>query len=97
MHIAVIADKEDPKGNLFMSGSGRGPILIPELERFQAVSQSPPHRWNLLEHSIKTVEKLERLLCDGDECRSAVVQPIQAHLGKDIEEGVTRRSLLPRL
>ena len=61
--------------------------LLPEISGWQEYVQCPPHQFKLLEHSLKTVEKLEGML-------HTAAQQIPACLAEVLEEGVTRRALL---
>lgn len=68
--------------------------LIPELLDFASVTQGPPHRLNLLEHSLKTVEILDDVLQKNNETLISNKDKIIDYINYQVEEKVSRRSLL---
>jgi tRNA nucleotidyltransferase/poly(A) polymerase len=68
--------------------------LIPELEKMAFISQGPPHQYNLLEHSLKTVQYLRQRLDGPEGLVEGYDNQIETYFKEQIQEGVTRRSLL---
>lgn len=68
-------------------------VLLPEVVPMRGTPQPPPHRFPVLEHSLRTVEALDRLLGRLD-----VLEPfasaLAAHLGERLAHGVERRQVL---
>ena len=70
-------------------------LLFPELKLFQAVKQGPPHRHDLLEHSLKTVGLLANLIDAPDKAFKNCAAYLNNYLNEYLEEGViSRRALL---
>lgn len=69
-------------------------LLIPELEAFASVAQGHPHQYNLMEHSLKTIDWLEKLLSAPSDLLQGYEKQIESYFQRSIEEAVTRRSLL---
>ncbi|MGH7353901.1 MAG: HD domain-containing protein, partial [Candidatus Rokuibacteriota bacterium] len=63
--------------------------VLPEIEAMRGVGQPAPHRFDVLEHSLRAVEATDRLLP-----RLARLAPfgeeLDAHMGEELGGGVTR-------
>jgi tRNA nucleotidyltransferase/poly(A) polymerase len=69
--------------------------LIPELGQFPAIQQGPPHQYDLMQHSLKTVECLQFMIEHPERTGKKYAAAILEHLHEYIEDGViTRRALL---
>ena len=67
--------------------------LFPEIEAMRGTSQPRPHRFDVLEHSLRAVEGADRLL--GDLSRLGdVADDLRAHLEESVGGGVDRARLL---
>jgi putative nucleotidyltransferase with HDIG domain len=67
--------------------------LFPEIEAMRGTSQPRPHRFDVLEHSLRAVEGADRLL--GDLSRLGdVADDLRAHLEENVGGGVDRARLL---
>jgi putative nucleotidyltransferase with HDIG domain len=68
-------------------------VLFPEVEAMRATSQPEPHRFGVLEHSLRAVEGVDRLVATP-----AVVgteaEEIAAHLGEELGGGLDRTHVL---
>ncbi len=60
--------------------------LVPETRGWDEFEQCLPHRYSLLEHSLRTIEQLEKMMSSSG--------MIAEYFSEVLEEGVTRRSLL---
>jgi len=68
-------------------------VLLPEVGPMRRCPQGPPHRYDVLEHSLRAVEALELLLADLD--RVFPDQPdLRAGLAESPEPGIGRAALL---
>jgi poly(A) polymerase/tRNA nucleotidyltransferase (CCA-adding enzyme) len=67
--------------------------LFPEVEAMRRTRQPRPHRFDVLEHSLRAVEGADRLVADprglGD-----VAEELAAHLAEDVGAGIERARLL---
>ena len=68
--------------------------IVPEVKSLSSVEQSYPHRFNLHEHSLQTVRMLEQILGDETGVLKNHHARIEDYLGCEIEQGVSRKSLL---
>jgi len=67
--------------------------LFPEIEAMRRTSQPRPHRFDVLEHSLRAVEGADRLL--GDLSRLGdIADDLRAHLEENVGGGVDRARLL---
>jgi putative nucleotidyltransferase with HDIG domain len=67
--------------------------IVPEVDAMRATSQPAPHRFDVLEHSLRTVEA-----CDAIAARPGMLEPLgeelAGHLDQSIAGGVKRRHVL---
>ena len=68
-------------------------VLLPESAAMRATSQPLPHRFDVWEHSIRTVEGVDLLLSDLDALAPWGVA-LRAHLGEPLGGGISRRETL---
>jgi len=68
-------------------------VVLPEVEPMRATPQPPPHRFTVLEHSLRAVAA-----CDAIVARPAALAPLgeelAAHLADRLNGGVERRQVL---
>jgi putative nucleotidyltransferase with HDIG domain len=68
-------------------------VVLPEIEPMRATGQPFPHRFPVLEHSLRAVAAMDRLLA-----RLAALRPfgeeLSAHVAEPLGGGITRRQVL---
>ncbi len=69
-------------------------ILLPELEKLVEITQDFPHEYNVVDHSLRTVHNIEKLLDEQTDLLEGYEDICKLYFNETIEEGVTRRSLL---
>lgn len=69
-------------------------IILPEIIEWEKLDQGSFHKFNLLKHSLKTVEHLENILYDDSLFSSSRREMIKLHLDKVVIQGINRRELL---
>ncbi len=83
-------------------------VVLPEMTALVNLQQSPPHRWDVFEHTIQTMQATDRLLMlvlgkgrPQDVPESLMweqlvryVEPLQAHLSQEVSSGHTRAGWL---
>jgi poly(A) polymerase/tRNA nucleotidyltransferase (CCA-adding enzyme) len=67
--------------------------LFPEVEPMRRTPQPRPHRFDVLEHSLRAVDGADRLLADLSRL-GGIADELRAHLGEDMGGGVDRTRLL---
>ena len=67
--------------------------LFPEIEAMRRTTQPAPHRFDVLEHSVRAVEAADRLLADLS-VLGAVADDVRAHLAEEVGGGLDRARLL---
>ncbi len=68
--------------------------FLPELNRLSDVRHGPPHQYSLFGHSLETVKAMSDVLDKNNELTYAYRDIITKYFNAEIEQGVTRRSLL---
>jgi putative nucleotidyltransferase with HDIG domain len=68
-------------------------VLLPEIEAMRRTPQPRPHRFDVLEHSLRAVEGADRLV-SGLAKLGATADDLRAHLAEDVGGGVDRAQLL---
>lgn len=69
--------------------------IIPALERFSITQQGPPHQYDLMEHSLRTIEHLSAIIDNPEILFDRHAARVIDYLNKYVETGIiTRRSLL---
>lgn len=67
--------------------------LFPEVEPMRRTTQPRPHRFDVLEHSLRAVDGADRLLADLSRL-GGIADELRAHLAEDVGGGVDRARLL---
>jgi poly(A) polymerase len=67
--------------------------LFPEVEPMRRTAQPRPHRFDVLEHSLRAVEGADRLL-ETPAVLGAAAEGLAAHLAEDVGGGVDRMRLV---
>lgn len=87
--VALLDDREAGRGLRLLDGLGAMAILLPESLPMRTTSQPLPHRFDVWEHSLRTVEAADALVA-----RAAGLEPgggeIAAHLAERLGAGMTR-------
>ncbi len=68
--------------------------LIPEVARFHETTQGYPHLFNLFNHSLLTVKKIEELISSAKSLFGVESEFFEELLSHEVEEAVTRKALL---
>lgn len=68
--------------------------VIPEIIDWEKLDQGNFHKFDLLKHSLKTVEYLEEIFHDNTLFSSQERERIDRHLGETVVQGIDRRGLL---
>jgi poly(A) polymerase len=87
---------------LYIDGLGLVSAVFPEMEECRLTSQSKEHLWNVLDHSIRTIDTLDFLLRKGswrhvstDVLKNIVIDKDTAlHLEQTVSGTSTRRGLI---
>ncbi len=69
------------------------PVLVPESAAMRATAQPPPHRFDVWEHSLRTVEAMSLLLRRLD-ALAPWGPELSAHLAEDLGDGLGRLEAL---
>ena len=69
------------------------PVLFPEVEPMRRTAQPRPHRFDVLEHSLRAVESADRLVARIAGLGS-IAEDLEGHLAEDVGGGVDRARLL---
>jgi len=67
--------------------------LFPEVEAMRRTAQPPPHRFDVLEHSLRAVDGADQLVA-GLERLGGIADELRAHLSEEVGGGVDRARLL---
>ena len=67
--------------------------VFPEVEAMRRTTQPRPHRFDVLEHSLRAVAGVDRALADLSAFGDAA-EALAAHLAEPVGGGVTRAQLL---
>jgi poly(A) polymerase len=91
--IGILAEPTAGAGLRMLDRLGVLAALLPESAAMRATSQSPPHRFDVWEHSLRAVEAADALL--GSLAALAPWEAeLRAHLSEELGDGVTRREIL---
>ena len=79
-----------------MDGLGLLSALLPEVTALQDVTQSPPHAYDVFEHTLRVVDELETMQADGYAAvaNGALVSELQAHFARVVSAERARGTLL---
>ncbi|MBM3219564.1 MAG: HDIG domain-containing protein [Candidatus Rokubacteria bacterium] len=67
--------------------------LVPDIEAMRRTAQPRPHRFDVLEHSLRAVDGADRLVT-GLTKLGAIADDLRAHLAEEVGGGVDRAQLL---
>lgn len=70
--------------------------LLPEVTALQGITQSPPHAYDVFEHTLRVMDELETIQVDGyaDVANGEFVSELQAHFARRVSADRTRGTLL---
>jgi poly(A) polymerase len=68
-------------------------VLFPEVEPMRRTAQPRPHRFDVLEHSLRAVEGADRLVARLVQL-GGIAEDLQGHLAEDVGGGVDRARLV---
>ena len=88
--VGILGEPRAAAGLRMLDRLGALTVLLPESAAMRATSQPLPHRFDVWEHSIRTVEGVDLLLSDLD-ALAPWGAALRAHLGEPLGGGVTRR------
>ncbi len=91
--IAVLCAPHSATGLRRADRLGVLPVILPEITPMRGVSQPAPHRFDVLEHSLRAVAATDRLLAEA-EPRLPGGDLLVAHLAEELGAGVSRREVL---
>jgi poly(A) polymerase len=91
--VGILGEPRAAAGLRMLDRLGALTVLLPESAAMRATSQPLPHRFDVWEHSIRTVEGVDLLLSDLDALAPWGVA-LRAHLGEALGGGISRRETL---
>jgi len=91
--IALLAESAAGQGLRVLDRLDLMPVLFPERAPMKATPQPAPHRFDVWEHTLRTVEAVDRLL-EGLGDLSPWGAELSAHLAEDLGDRLTRREAL---
>ncbi|MEX2224600.1 MAG: HD domain-containing protein [Candidatus Rokuibacteriota bacterium] len=91
--VAMLAEPPAAAGLRALDRLGVLPVLLPESLAMRMTTQSPPHRFDVWEHSLRAVEGVDALLADL-EALAPWGPALREHLGEALGDGLTRREAL---
>jgi len=71
-------------------------VLLPEVAALRGVTQSPPHEYDVFEHTLRVLDELETLQADGyaEVADREFASELAAHFTRAVSAGRTRATLL---
>ena len=91
--VSILAEPAGGRGLRLLDRLGVLAVLLPESLPMKETPQSPPHRFDVWEHSLRAVDAADLLLA-----RMAALKPwgpeLERHLAEPLGDGLTRRELL---
>ena len=91
--VSILAEPAAGAGLRLLDRLGVLAVLLPESLAMKATPQSPPHRFDVWEHSLRAVDAADEILA-----RLAALDPwgaeLERHLAEPLGDGLTRRELL---
>jgi poly(A) polymerase len=91
--VAILAEPAAAAGLRLLDRLDIWPVLLPESSSMKATSQPEPHRFDVWEHSLQSVEAADELLA-----RLERLEPwgseLVTHLAETLGDGLTRREAL---
>jgi len=89
----ILRAQETGRGLRLMDRLGLAAALLPESRAMRATEQSPPHRFDVWEHSLRAVEAADRILEDL-EALGPEAAGLAGHLAQPLGDGLTRADIL---
>jgi len=90
---AILAARQAAQGLRVLDRLGVLAVLLPESLPMRETAQPLPHRFDVWEHSLRTVEGVDALAADLDEL--APWGPgLRAHMAEELGDGLTRGEIL---
>ncbi len=90
---AILAEPAAAAGLRLLDRLDIWPVLLPESSSMKATSQPEPHRFDVWEHSLRSVEAADELLACLDTLEPWGAE-LTAHLAEALGDGLTRREVL---
>jgi len=69
-------------------------VVFPEVTHWRDIDQGEHHDYNLLDHSIKTIEYVEAIFSDLSDHFTGYADRIEEHFNEELEDNVTRANLI---
>jgi poly(A) polymerase/tRNA nucleotidyltransferase (CCA-adding enzyme) len=91
--VGILGEPRAAAGLRMLDRLGALTVLLPESAAMRATSQPLPHRFDVWEHSIRTVEGVDLLLSDLD-ALAPWGAALRAHLDEPLGGGLSRRETL---
>jgi tRNA nucleotidyltransferase/poly(A) polymerase len=91
--VGILSERRAAAGLRMLDRVGALTVLLPESAAMRATSQPLPHRFDVWEHSIRTVEGVDVLLSDLD-ALAPWGAALREHLGELLGGGIARRETL---
>lgn len=91
--VALLAAPASAAGLRVLDGWAAIQAILPERAAMKATGQSEPHRFDVWEHSLRTVEGADVLTSRADELGPAG-EGLAGHLDEPLGDGATRRETL---
>jgi putative nucleotidyltransferase with HDIG domain len=91
--VGILVEPVAATGLRLLDRLGVLPALLPESLPMRATAQPPPHRFDVWEHSLRAVEGVDTLL-GGLDALEPWGPALDAHLGEQLGDGLTRREAL---
>ncbi|MBI2529392.1 MAG: HD domain-containing protein [Candidatus Rokubacteria bacterium] len=91
--VALLGDRAAGQGLRMLDDLGVVAVLLPESAAMKATLQPAPHRFDVWEHTLRTVEAMD-LLVEDLGALSPWGGELRAHLAEDLGDRLTRREAL---
>ena len=91
--VGILGEASAGAGLRALDRLGVLPVLLPESVAMRATAQPLPHRFDVWEHSLRTVEGVDLLLADLD-ALAPWGPPLRAHLEEPVGGGLSRMIIL---
>ena len=96
--MAILAVNGAKRHLLLMDGLGLLCAIIPELEHMKGVEQPREHFWDVFDHTIEAVDRVERVSSDFNQGNVPNLVPwddkAEAHFSQEAGDGHSRRTML---
>jgi poly(A) polymerase/tRNA nucleotidyltransferase (CCA-adding enzyme) len=91
--VGILSEANAGAGLRTLDRLGVLPVLLPESGAMRATAQPLPHRFDVWEHSLRTVEGVDALLADLD-ALTPWGGALREHVDEGLGGGLTRREIL---